>query len=266
MKYIVIENTGITVSRLTFGTASLHHIYNSSKRQRLLEVVADAGITHFDTAPYYGYGLAETDLGNFLKKKRHKFTLSTKIGLYPRWGASNHAISVWIRKAIGKFIPTISSPVANWEAKQARASLHCSLRRLKSDYIDFLFLHEPDINQINLNEFFQWVMSEHERGTVRACGVAGLGECVIPFLENNNPLAKVVQTLDSLDKRQADFMLNYGRNFQFTYGYLSRFRDGRLLESPKMLIQKALQRNQTGAVIISSRSPEHFMELAGSNT
>lgn len=262
MKYTVVENTDIQVSRIAFGTASLHHLFSSGQRQRLLHSAAKAGITHFDTSPYYGYGLAESDLGRFLHGNRSEFTLATKVGLYP-WGiTSRHVTSVWARKALGKAVPRVSTPIVNWQVDRARASLHSSLRRLKVDNIDFLFLHEPDPTLMNSDEFLQWIESEYAHGTVRACGVAGVADRVIPFVQDHHPLAAVVQTLDSLDKRQADFLVKYGRNFQFTYGYLSSMRDSRQAESPGNLIQKALQRNLTGAILVSSRSPERIAELA----
>lgn len=261
MKQIVIENSGIQVSRLAFGTASLHHIFNATDRQRLLHVAADSGITHFDTSPYYGYGLAESDLGKFLRGRRSQFTVATKVGLYP-WGlTSNHVASVWARKALGKLASRISAPVVNWDVDRARVSLQGSLKRLNVDYIDFLFLHEPDIALLNADKLLEWIISESTRGTIRAWGVAGTKDRVLPFVQAKHPLASVVQTLDSLDREEANFLAIYGRNFQFTYGYLSSMRARGQRISAEIVIQ-ALHRNQTGAIIVSSCSPLRIAELA----
>lgn len=257
-----IENSQIRVSRLGFGTASLHHIFSAPQRQRVLHAAAMGGLTHFDTSPYYGYGLAESDLGTFLRKRRQDFTVTTKVGLYP-WGpASRNATSVWARKLIGKIIPSFSLPVINWHVNCARASLVDSLRRLGTDYVDFLLLHEPEMALLNTDEFLAWLESVHISGIVRSWGVAGVADRVAPFVLAKHPLASVVQTYDSLDKRQAEFMLNNGRNLQFTYGYLSALRHPGQAETPTDIMHKALQRNTSGAIIISSRCVEHVTQLA----
>lgn len=262
METTVVANTDIRVSRLAFGTASLHHVFSFAQRQKLLEAAASAGITHLDTSPYYGYGLAESDVGAFLSGQRAAFTVAAKVGLYP-WGAADgHAASVWARKALGKVLPPVSLPVVNWQVNRARASLQQSLKRLKSDYVDFLFLHEPDENLINADEFMRWIESELARGTVRSWGLAGLAEKVAPWVRAGHRLANVVQTQDSLDKQQADFMRASGRGLQFTYGYLSAQRQADQANATEVVLRKALERNPKGAVIVSTRRAERILELA----
>jgi aryl-alcohol dehydrogenase-like predicted oxidoreductase len=261
MKHIVIDNTAIRVSRIAFGTASLHHLFSSPQRQRLLEAAALAGITHFDTSPFYGYGLAELDLGAFLRGRRTAFTVTTKVGLYPRGAACTWVGGVWARKALGKVFPPASLPVINWQVGRAQASLLQSLRRLDTDYVDFVFLHEPQSGLIQADEFMRWMESERARGSVRSWGLAGEAACVAPWVVAGQPFARIVQTLDSLDRLQADFMFKCGRSLQFTYGYLSsRQRHGEA-SSPGDIIKMALRRNTTGAVIFSARRPEHVAQI-----
>ena len=78
-----IDGTDIEVSRLGFGTSSLHHLLSRRDRRSLLLHAESVGITHFDTAPYYGYGLAERELGLALRDRRSRITVTTKVGLYP---------------------------------------------------------------------------------------------------------------------------------------------------------------------------------------
>ena len=262
MKQTVIAATNICVSRFAFGTASLHHLFSAAQRQDLLQAAASAGITHFDTSPYYGYGLAECDVGDFLTGQRAAFTVATKVGLYPWGAAAGHAASVWARKALGKVVPTISLPVVNWRVDRARLCLHQSLKRLKTDYVDFLFLHEPDENLINADEFMRWIEAEVARGAVRSWGLAGVSDKVAPWVRAGHPLAKVVQTQDSPDKRQADFMLTSGRSLQFTYGYLSSPPPSGQAIAPEMILRKALERNTAGAVIVATRRAARISELA----
>jgi aryl-alcohol dehydrogenase-like predicted oxidoreductase len=261
MKHAVIENTDIRVSRIAFGMASLHHLFSGTLRLRIIEAAASSGITHFDTSPYYGFGLAERDLGQFLRGQRAAFTVTTKVGLYPWGAASSHGAAVWGRKALGKLVPAISRPVVSWQVDRARTSLHQSLRRLKTDYVDFVFLHEPDIRLIKAEEFVGWIEAERARGCIRCWGLAGIAAQVAPWVQENHLLAKVVQTQDSINKHQADFMFSCGRNLQFTYGYLSSWKKGGQAETPEFVIRQALQRNTKGAVIVSTLHPELIIQL-----
>lgn len=261
MRSAVIANTDIRVSRVSFGTASLHHLFGSRRRQRLLSAAAESGITHFDTSPYYGYGLAEADLGCFLRSQRDGFTVTTKVGLYSPGAGAKHSSSVWARKVLGHLMPRVSLPLVNWQVDRARASLHESLRRLRSEYIDFLLLHEPDISVTQADEFLRWAELERAAGKLRSWGVAGVAERVAPWVMSNHPLARVVQTRDSLDKRQADFLSECGRDFQFTYGYMAASRNGETAQSPAAILEKALQRNSVGSVIVSTRRAERIAQL-----
>jgi len=262
MKQAVIAGTDIRVARIAFGTGSLHRLFSSAQRQKLLEAAASVGFTHFDTSPYYGYGLAECDVGAFLQGKRAAFTVATKVGLYPWGAAAGHAASVWARKALGKVLPAVALPVVNWQVDRARLSLQQSLKRLKTDYVDFLFLHEPDENLINADEFMRWIESELARGAVRSWGLAGVADKVAPWVRAGHPLGKVVQTQDSLDKRQADFMLAAGRSLQFTYGYLSSQSQPDQANTPELIVRRALERNAMGAVLVSTRRAQRITQLA----
>src|SRR5258708_14057582 len=73
-----------------------------------VERAVERGITWFDTAPTYGAGDSEGLLGRALKAHRDRVAIATKVG--PR--------------------------------DDPRASLEASLRRLQSDYVDLVQLHE----------------------------------------------------------------------------------------------------------------------------
>lgn len=247
-----------------FGTASLHRIYTSRKRISLLSKSAESGITHFDTAPYYGYGLAETDLGKFLKGRRDRFTVASKVGLYPYGPSSTEMASVLFRKMLGKVAPGLSLPVVNLSVQRARDSLRESLRRLHSEYLDFLLLHEPQMNMLHTDEMFKWMQEETCSGLVRAWGISGIRERVEPFVDSLHPIASVVQTRDSNDLKEADFLIVAGRPLQFTYGYLSGaiMRNG--LVSTSTEITLAMSRNTTGCILISVGNGKHLDEIANS--
>lgn len=262
MERVAIENTDIRASRLSLGTASLHHIFSARQRQRMLESAASLGISHFDTSPYYGYGLSESDLGSFMQGRRHALTVATKVGLYP-CGMEQHAGGVWVRKMLGKLYPRWSAPEVDWNVERARDSLEGSLRRLRTDHIDFLFLHEPDIGLVNAEELLRWLETERKSGKVRYWGLAGLPGLLEPWLNMGHPLTAVIQTKDSIDLHEADFLTNIGRGFQFTYGYLSSAARQCKPIAAMEVVRKALLRNRQGSILVSTRKVERLQEIAG---
>ena len=257
-----IDGTDVLVSRLGFGTGSLHHIFSKRRRQLILDQVLDAGITHFDTSPYYGYGFAEIELGKWLRGRRHQFTIATKVGLYPCGPASERIASVLARKVLGKFIGKISLPEVDRSVLRAEASLHNSLRRLGTDCVDFLFLHELDSILLEADETLAWLQREKRQGNIRAWGLAGSSSGILPLIHNRHPLTMVVQAKDSIDFHEADFLADFGRRMQFTYGYLSNARTGFKSHDKAATIRGALERNATGCVLVSTRNTEHLLNLA----
>ena len=264
MQYLTLRNTNINVSRVSFGTASLHHLLSPKKRNMLLEKALSLGITHFDTSPYYGYGLSEVELGKMLKGQRNDITISTKVGLYPPKNTSYNLFNIWTRKAIGKFYSKLSKPEIDWSVKVANLSLEQSLKRLNTDYVDFLFLHEPNMIIIETEEFTKWIEELIKQGKIRHGGLAGLPKFIQPWIEKSHPLCKVIQTRDSPADREIinSFSIN-GHMPQFTYGVLSQISQSDPLNNVEKIMQNALQRNYSGSVIVSTRKLLRLKELIG---
>src|ERR1700730_1928699 len=74
----------LNITRVGFGTAGIGGMYQAISDKvagDTLEAAWQRGIRHFDTAPFYGFGLAERRLGDFLRgKPRGSYVLSTKVG------------------------------------------------------------------------------------------------------------------------------------------------------------------------------------------
>ena len=257
MQPVTLDRTELRVSRLSFGTGSLHHCYRRGDRVALLHAALDAGITHFDTSPLYGFGLAEADLGAAFSKKRAQVTLTTKVGLYPPFGPP-HAWNVWLRKGLGKLVPQLNTPRVSWDTKQAEASLTRSLKRCRTDYFDLLLLHEPSWLETQTDNLLEWVDQERQRGRIRNWGLGGIQSAVESWVHRQHPLANVVQTRDSLDMHEADFMSTANRPLQFTYGYLGRHQSQRPVAE---IIAEALSRNRSGSIIVSTRRLSRITEL-----
>src|SRR5580692_4756161 len=82
MQTILLANTTRKTTRLGFGCGSLMGATNRRDSLKLLQSAYDAGIRHFDVAPMYGYGEAESCLGEF-RTGHNDITITTKYGIAP---------------------------------------------------------------------------------------------------------------------------------------------------------------------------------------
>lgn len=262
MRRVTLAGTDIKVSRLSFGTGSLHHLPFGRWRQNLLSAAHDHGFTHFDTAPYYGFGLAEEELGRFIRGRQGRVTTATKFGIYPPGGINPSLLSVLGRKAAGKLIPSYSCPRIDWSFDTATKSLDLSLKRLRVDRIDLLLLHEPDQVAVQSQQFLDWFRIEKARGKIGAWGLAGQADRMNAWLSNNHPLGMVLQVRDSLERKEADLLREYSRELQITFGYLSAASAAPVRPALPEIIREALRRNAGGSVVVSTRHLARVGELA----
>lgn len=131
---------------------------------------------------------------------------------------------------------------------------------MQTNYLDFLFLHEPDSALINSEEFLEWLYKVQAQGKVRNWGVAGEVDLFKEWILYDNPLVNVIQARDSIDIKEASLILKSSRCLQFTYGYLSKCTSNSL-ESAPVIISQALDRNPDGCVLFSTRDPNRIKEL-----
>ena len=116
----------------------------------LVHKALELGINYFDTAPNYGYGSSEERLGIALSETdRSKIVINTKFG----------------HDADGK---------TNFEADNIRKSLEGSLRRLKTDYLDSIILHNPPFSYLDGNNNLHYEIFERlkEEGKIKAYGAS----------------------------------------------------------------------------------------------
>lgn len=175
-----LGGTGLIVSEIGFGswgiggaTAGATSYGNSddATSRSALDVAFDRGITFFDTASVYGYGHSETLLGEVFEKRRDRVVIATKAGLH-RYDA-----------------PPDFSPAA------LRQSLTESLRRLRTDHVDLLQLHNPTPQQLATDpEIVATLDSFRREGLIRAYGcsakspedaIAMIREFDVPVIQLN---------------------------------------------------------------------------------
>ena len=129
MEYRQLGATGMTVPALSFGTATFYprEVFEAGSvdapaARRMVDVCLDAGLNMFDSADSYNGGYSEQMLGEAIKGRRDKVLISTKSG-QPNGpgpndiGASRHHLT---------------------------ETIHASLRRLGTDYIDVFQVHTFD--------------------------------------------------------------------------------------------------------------------------
>ncbi|MEE9274937.1 MAG: aldo/keto reductase [bacterium] len=84
MQYRKLGRTGIEISEIAFGCGAAAGLLTSGDHEAQLGAVRralDLGINHFDTAPAYGAGSSETNLGRLLEETGAEATVSTKVRL-----------------------------------------------------------------------------------------------------------------------------------------------------------------------------------------
>lgn len=166
--------------RAGFGLGRIHHLFSSGERTRLIESALEAGFTHFDTAPAYGDGLSERELGRVLGSRRAAVTITTKFGI-PGAAVGTLPMPVYLGlRTAGKLIRRPFG--AHYDRRDfspaaLTASLDDSLRRLNTDYVDFLLVHEPMTLDAyrDLTSGGTWaeLQRQQQRGKVRSFGVSG---------------------------------------------------------------------------------------------
>ncbi|HEX3793978.1 MAG TPA: aldo/keto reductase [Acidimicrobiales bacterium] len=178
-------------SSIGYGCASLYAIPTRKERQIVLDAAFDAGIRHFDVAPMYGLGLAESELSTLVSRHRDEITVATKFGIdvnaagkifgrvqgpMRRLMTRMPQIREKVRgpggsnAGLANSLLYVTSPntVAN-----AKRSLDASLRRLKVDYIDVFLLHDPQSDLLPDHEgLTAYLDAQVESGTIRTWGIA----------------------------------------------------------------------------------------------
>ena len=136
-----LGSTDLRIGRLGLGVAPLGNLFaevSEAQAQRTLSAAERAGIRWFDTAPYYGFGLAESRLGRFLQDApRVPRLISTKVGrvLQPSVRAPEHEQFV---------APAANQPVFDYSSAGIERAHADSLLRLGVDRVQVLLLHDID--------------------------------------------------------------------------------------------------------------------------
>lgn len=142
-----LGRTGPQVTRMGLGTAPLGNLFaevDDGEARAVVDAAYRRGIRFFDTAPLYGYGLAERRTGGTLcAKSRESFVLATKVGRLLRSGREPDPSQFFKGEPFYKSTPPVA-PVFDFSYDGIMRSLEESLQRLGLDRVDVLHIHDPD--------------------------------------------------------------------------------------------------------------------------
>ncbi|HEY9100624.1 aldo/keto reductase [Chitinimonas sp.] len=132
--------------KLGFGTAPLGNMFRDIPEAEALATVEAAwndGIRYFDNAPFYGAGLAEIRMGEALASKpRSDYVISTKVGrLILDEVEDVSARDLGEKGDVFKY-GRPNKIVNDYSADATLRSIEDSLKRLKTDHIEIVWVHD----------------------------------------------------------------------------------------------------------------------------
>lgn len=156
----VLGRTGLEVTRLSYGAMEIRgsriwggRPVTEQQAGTILNAVLDNGINFIDTAN--DYGRSEQFIGRYIARRRKEFYLATKCG----------CMVVYRDK------DTDDTPHIYTRDNLFRG-LNESLKRLKTDYIDIMQLHNPPVEETEKNHLVDALKEMVQQGKVRFISIS----------------------------------------------------------------------------------------------
>lgn len=140
--------SGLQTSIVGLGCNNFGRRIDLEQTRAVADAALQEGITFFDTADIYGEGRSEEFLGEVLQGRRDQVVLATKFGMDMGDGKGPRGSRDYVRQACD-----------------------ASLRRLRTDVIDYYWYHQPD----GVTPIAETLAALHEliqAGKVRAIGAS----------------------------------------------------------------------------------------------
>lgn len=189
MNRINLPNGLENVSRLILGCMRMPDL-SIDKAAEMVKTSMDLGINFFDNATCYTDGVAEERFGEAWTKAgiaRDRFILQTKCGL------------------------CFDRNEFDWRRETILSSVDDSLRRMKTDYLDILLLHRPDL-LYEPEEVAAAFDALEKSGKVRHFGVSNVPPMMLEVLKHTVKQPLIINQLQlSLEQSQlidAAFYMN----------------------------------------------------------
>ncbi|MDA7027626.1 aldo/keto reductase [Bacillus sp. CLL-7-23] len=186
MEFRTVGKTGIQVSNLCFGTMSFGGNADAETSKAMYKRCREAGINFFDTADVYSGGCSEEILGECIAHERENIVLTSKVF----WNTSRDINAKGLSR------------------KHIMLGIESSLRRLKTDYIDFYFVHDFD-EQTSIEEILRTLDDLQRQGKILYPAVSNWAAWQMTKalgISAKEQLARfeLIQPMYNLVKRQAE--------------------------------------------------------------
>ncbi len=214
----ILGRTGLAVSEIGFGGWAIggnafgnsYGPTDDGESRRAIRRAYELGCNFFDTADVYGHGHSEELLGEVLHDVRDRVIIATKVGgnFYNR--DVHPLLRERVAQAIGGPLDAVEDgavlPVThdvNFTPAYLRFAVERSLKRLGTDYVDLLQLHNPPMSAISTMETYEVLEQLKREERIRFYGVS-----VHPPEEGiaavNATMPDTVQIVYNLARREAE--------------------------------------------------------------
>jgi hypothetical protein len=180
MRTVAFHDLLPPASQLGFGCASLGSRYDRTQSLRALAIAYDHGVNVFDTARSYGYGDSEGILGEFLRDRRSRAIVCTKAGIRVSRPARNGRALRSVARRVFAFAPSLRTSLqkplnkqhshGHFEPQRLRESVEESLRELRTDRVDVLFLHDVSVERASADDVMALLDELRSEGKVVLAG------------------------------------------------------------------------------------------------
>lgn len=187
MKARPLGRTGFRVSEIGFGAWAIggnafgnsYGPTDDAESRRAIRRAYDLGCNFFDTADVYGHGHSEELLGETLADVRSNVIFATKVG----GNFYNRDVHPLVRERLAEIvgkpyadipadIPVPATHDANFTPGYIRFAVLQSLKRLRTDYLDLVQLHNPNIAALSTMETYAVLEELKKVGMLRSYGVS----------------------------------------------------------------------------------------------
>jgi aryl-alcohol dehydrogenase-like predicted oxidoreductase len=169
---------------LGLGAASLQSRRGKKESIDALNAALDVGISHIDTADFYGQGKSEEVIGEVLadRRMRHRVTIASKTGLsFNPMARALFGLTPMLRHTLRRFngVRMLARKVLNSQVQKRPPAIgdltravEGSLRRLRTDYLDIMLLHGPTDEILRNPATWEELARLKKAGKIRHFGVS----------------------------------------------------------------------------------------------
>ncbi len=198
MHYRNIGNSKIKASIVGLGTFAIGGWFwggvDEKKAIAAIQASIDQGINLIDTAPIYGFGLAEEIVGKAIKGKRDQVILATKVGLV--WDSKEGDFHCYANDQWPTSEPSKYEVYQNLKPASIQKEVERSLQRLGIDYIDLYQTHWQD-STTPIEETMDTLEKIKSQGKIREIGVSNV---TVEHLKRYGNIVSAQEKFNLLDR------------------------------------------------------------------